>query len=79
MHSHWAKERRKESVKLAEEKPRSLQCRALPGPANVFYFSVNCMLIFFGVWQGQRNAEQPGHLKPFLFYANNSEVLPALL
>lgn len=48
-------------------------------PANVFYFSVNCMLIFFGVWQGQRNAEQQGHLKRFLLYANNSEVLPALL
>lgn len=49
-------------------------------PTNVFFFFlwITCWF-FFGVQQGQWNAEQQGNLNPFLSYANNSKVLPALL
>lgn len=82
--SRWAKKWREEILK-----PRKEKCwvfvQNCTRPASVFLFSflISCLWItfryFFGVQQGQRNVEQQGNLSPFLFYANNSNVLPALL
>lgn len=63
---------------MSKQTSGSIEPRTAQGQLMfLFFFLRIACWFFFGVQQGQRNAEQQGDFSPFLFYANKSEVLPA--